>query len=255
MRRRFLYYLPGSGGCSEKMLQSLGLYDRFIAPGAQLGPWVVRAWEGGPDGGQGCLVAAGNRVPEYISDAQVWENAGAYWVGIEDLKAPPGPADLRNPVGMEGRAIALGDGGMWSVPLIWKWNPRTCEHDVAVPQRLQRKIIDGRPKMSLEVVPAYRPLTAIAGEVWNSYCMGTPLTVDQVFENATALLGVNYRLGLAEVNLLGLLTVESAQKALSAAIDMESIERQASESMAAGLIDQPQVADDDEIASAGGHRG
>lgn len=237
------------------MLQRLGLYDRFAGAGGKLGAWVSRVWEGGPDKLNGCLVAGGNRPPEFISDArQVWEEVptphGSYWIGLENAQTPPGPQDLVNPVNIDGHFVRLGDGNDWRIPLIWRWDAKDCTHVIALPRKLTRRIVEGRVVMSMEVISGYEPLVAIAARVWDSYINQTPISLNQLFDDAAMLLGMNYRIGAAELSLLGLVDEQLVQKILSAAIDLPMIVKQCEENLAAGLLKCEQVPDRDEMALA-----
>lgn len=235
------------------MLQRLGLYDRFTGAGGKLDAWVSRAWEGGPDKLNGCLVAGGNRPPDFFPDArQVWEEVptpgGTYWIGLENAQTPPGPQDLTNAVNVDGHFVRLGDGNDWRIPLVWRWDKENCLHAIALPRKLTRRIVEGRTVMSMDVIAGYEPLVAIAARIWDSYINGSPISLNQLFEDAALLLSVNYRIGVAELSLLGLVDEQLAQKIVSAAIDMPMIVNQCEENLAAGLLKCEQVPDRDEMA-------
>jgi len=252
---RFLYFLPGLSGCSEKMLQSLGLYDRFVGAGGRLGAWVMREIERGPENRDGCMVAAGQRPPEFNAAVQTWmrvdvpgKKPDVYFIGIENNAAPPGPDDLNTPFQIDGYGTRLGDGRVWYVPRVLRWDTEKCEHQSALPQALIRRIVDGRPRVLREIQPAYKLLDEIGRRTWESYLSGVAVPYEQVFHDVTALLSANYRIGVDEISLLGLLDDESLQEVLSLAIDMPAIRAQGEDLQARGLLRADCPADRDEMA-------
>lgn len=257
MLARLLYFIPGVNGCSEVMLQALGLHDRFIGPGGRLAAWVAREWESGPEGLNGCLVASGsNRTPEYAPETQTWlrvecpgKKPGFYFVGTESNQNRPGPDDLSYPMMIDGYLVRLGDGHFWYVPLVLKWNQTNCEHTSALPQQLVRRMVDGRPRLVKETQRVYQHLQEIGERAWNSFLNSTPVPVDQVFADVTALLAANYRIGADVVDLLGLLNEEVVHAVLASAIDMPSLQAQAEEFREQGIIPGYQRDDSDEMAS------
>ncbi len=257
MRHRFLYFLPGVGGCSEQMLLKLGLYDRFIGPNGTLGGWVRRACDSGPGGKGGCLISGGQRPPDFFADArQTWVESArpdgtVVWIGIENAQTPPGPDDLILPTNIQGPFVTLGDGNLWRVPMVKRWDGEAFEHVLSLPQKIAVRIEGGKRRITHEVIPAFQPLLAIGERVWDSFLNGTPMPLDGVFEDAVTLLAANYRLGAEEVSLLGLLDPESAQEVLRAAVDIRALQEQAHEMAGSNLMDCEQKPDVDAMDPKG----
>lgn len=237
MRKRFIYYLPRPG-CSEKALQDLGIYDRFLE-GTELGPWVVRQWEKGPDGKSGCLVASGERPPEYDANKQTWINCDGYWIGTEGSAALPGPRDLARPSQIDGYEVLLGDGNHWLIPVVWRWNVVKLEHEDALPVSWKPSFQNGKPKYQPEVISFYKPHVSIAEKVWQSFIDHKSIPMEEACDDFTKILAINYKLGPGEVGLLGLLN-DTLELVLSTIVDMPAIQKHAEFGINQNIIDGDQ---------------
>ena len=257
MRHRFLYFIPGVPGCSEQLLLKAGLYDRFVGADNKLAGWIVREEPHGPNGQSGCIVASGQRPPEYSDDVrQKWIEVlnincpVRYWVGIENVATPPGPEDLMLPFNIRGHFVKLGDENRWRIPMVWSWNLNQIRHELALPQKMSVHIEDSKKVLKREVMAVYRPLIQIAERVWDSFTNETPISSEQVFLDCVVLLAANYRVGLEEISLLGLFDEESLQEILKASIDYPTLSAQAAEMAASGLLQCEQKPDLDEMSAS-----
>ena len=79
-------------------------------------------------------------------------------------------------------------------------------------------------------------LDRMATEIFERFASNDPTPWDQAFETAAALLAANYRVGEAEVGLLGLLDRESTKMVLGAAIDLGTLDAAAAIEAQRGLV-------------------
>ena len=237
--KRFLYYLPGVPGCNTRMLADRGLLSRFTGLGGDCVEHCITACDG--PAGTGCIVALGARAGEFKPDTQTWENSGQFWVGIENNDLRPGPCDLVREVGLSGYELVLGDGQIWRVPLLRRWNPERCEHVSALPKSMRP--VSG--KIREVVTPQYRKQDEIAGQIWDSFLKEEAISLDELFNRASALLAMNYRLRSEEAALLGLFDSDTALRVLLHAIDIPSIEAHRERISADGLeAHEPTIEDE-----------
>lgn len=237
MLRRFLYFLPGLGGINPKMLSDRGLVSRFPAEYGVTGS-IDGPFADGEICRGGCLVAASNRPARYEPDRQQWMRLanGAAWVGIEDTELPPGPADLERAVGVAGYSLTLADGNDWRIPLIRRWDPNTLAHVATLPSAIAGELVNGKHKFVSAVKPQYAALDAKAESIYAGFLDKHTISIDQLMHDASELLALNYRVGVEEVALLGLLTEPLALKLLGLAIDTPGL-RACGEAIAqSGLI-------------------
>lgn len=232
--RRFLYYIPGMPGVSPRVLANLGLLDRFTATGGAGGSLIehcVTAVNDGPRGA-GCIVAVGTQPPAVSPDSQ-WAAAESFHVCVEDLL--PRPQDLERELGIAGPDITLADGQAWRVPLIRRWDPPRLEHASNLPKTLRPTFADGKTTFSARVKPEFASIDALADRIFKAFSEETTMPLDQACADAVELLAVNYRLGIQEAGLLGILDEETTVRVLSLSIDYESIQAQANEWSVEGL--------------------
>lgn len=224
--RRFLYYLPEISGAAPKTLANLGLLDRFTATGANLIEHCVTAVNEGP-AGHGCIVCVGTNPPA-VSPETKWAAAGKFWVAVEDL--PPRPADLERELGITGPELTLADGQAWRVPIIRRWNRATAQHISNLPTAL-KPIFDpqGKATMRREVKEEYQSVDELADRLFHDFYNQTTMPLDQAAADAMQLLSINYRIGLPEAGLLGLLNEENVVQILGTSIDYAEIQAQAHE--------------------------
>ncbi len=235
MRNRFLYFLPGMSGVNVQTLARLGLLSRFTLPGGTCTAYGITECLNGPKG-SGCLVALGARPASYNPATQTWLESDGFWVGIEDKAFAPGPQDLIREVGFSGLDMVLADGQTWKVPVLRRWNPKECQHVSALPQTMQpRRGADGKMRVELAVSSEYKALDDLAEWIWASYCNQVTLPLDDLLVKCTQLLSANYRLGIEEIGLLGLLDQGTALDVLGAAVDLAGVKQHASDCLRYGL--------------------
>jgi hypothetical protein len=138
---------------------------------------------------------------------------------------PPAPADLERDTGLAGYPITLGDGNSWRVPLLRRWDNHSLTHVCALPQSIQRRPMGGKGSFVPTVRPEFAELHAIADSIFERFLANATISTDELFTRVAELLAVNYRVGPEEVELLGLLTPESALGCLQLAIDAPGMRR------------------------------
>lgn len=228
--RRFLYFLPGLPGANAGMLAERGLLNRFTSSGSSLLEHCITACPEGPAGG-GCIVALGQRPAAYEPGSQRWIEGEKCWVGIED--APPRPDDLVREVIISGAPMQLGDGEFWTAPIIRRWNGAWFVPNV--PQAMGKVTKDGRTGVEFRIRPEYAGVDEIAGRMFELFLAGSAVSIDQLLQDASELLAVNYRIGPEEASLLGLFDEKNAVAVISQSFDRATIEREAAERSIAGL--------------------
>lgn len=235
----FLYYLPGrSAGISLDEASSAGLAYALDGPISTVG---VR---GGPDGGDGVLLALASAMPpeqlHYQADVQTWRKAPlavsqSVWVGV--YAAKPQAADLARPKQLAGHEVLLADDRTWLVPVARGWTEEDGElrwyH--ALPQ--QSMLGDDGRWQSGSVLPRFAPLWNLAmrfDDVRRQAILGAgdegrgagdamvkvAFDFSGLHEAAVEALQYNYRIGPAEADLLGLLTLDVSREILEAVIDL-----------------------------------
>jgi len=192
--RRFLYYVPGARSMAEVDLEARGL-DYAIDRARVASRHLAR----GPDGGPGLLLAAGG--PERLDhdpDAQAWQPVpGATFMAGVWTDERPGPADLVRPRVYGMWSVELADGQRWTVP-----TARMYPEGTLLPQT---RTYLGDGKIRRDPKPEFLPLYLAADEVLEAWKGAGELPEARVQEIAVMALAVNYRVGHAEVNLLGLI--------------------------------------------------
>lgn len=228
--RRFLYYLPGASAITPAILSKLQLRDRFSDGGNLIANCAIPIEEG-PDGKSGLVLAAGMQPPTYAPDRQTWiESENGVWVAIEDPEAAPGPNDLQRIKQLPGYPATLGE-SEWTVPLLLRWDPTTTQQISTLPQKLMPVRDGGNYRWEKRVHPQHAPLDLLARRLWESFCedfdKGKVITMDAACADVAQLLNINYRIGAAEIGLLGLLDESSAAQVLGFAIDTPGWQKQA----------------------------
>lgn len=214
------------------MLAAAGLLDRFTSPGGAMLEHDCTAVSDGP-GGSGCIVSPGNEPPGRVH----WEEGRGYWVGVEDL--PVRPQDLQRQVMIDGDGLLLADGCEWRVPRIRRWDRSTLAFVPAVPTSLgvSRGVCQRR------VQPAYQAISQAAERIFQTIfdaaSTGGDAHLAGAFADAVAFLNVNYRIGLEEASIIGLLDDHTIQCVLLSAIDWYSFVDHARELSEDGLMAAP----------------
>lgn len=227
-----LYFLEGAQRPADVRDDSLGLRyafdatDRFATQFVAVGP--VEGAAGGllfaqVDPTDPAAMAAFKLQP----DSQTWarmadcggpDNGARIWFGF-DAADPPGPEDLARPEPVGGYFIPLADGRPWLVP-----TARLFPEGTELPESLA---IGPEGKLIRRPLPAFRELCRDADRVWAAAVgqaegdADAPGIDDDVdgFRIAAAAMAVNYRVSLAEVSALGLLTTANLPRVLQAFVD------------------------------------
>jgi len=249
--RRFLYFLPGVPGANKQMLQDRGLLNRFTTHGGTLIEHAVTQVLSGPDGGGGCIVAAGGYPPVCEPGKQLWMQGEKFWAGVETLA--PGPDDLIRDIVMAGYEIVLGDNNLWRVPLIRRWDVDQGGHVSALPKSVRNVVgADGSNMGALAINPNYVHLDKIADRVWLNFIENRTVPMGEALAICAALLGVGYRLGAEEIGLLGLVDEELMVKLAGLCLDAPVIEAQVAKRSYEGLQASDIVIEDEESPSVSG---
>jgi hypothetical protein len=183
--------------------------------------------EPGPGGAPGVFIAphppAGGKGSEatcgYDPKAQDWLRIAGEpsetWVGFWRASRPT-PADLVRPRTTLGRATRLGDGADWMAPILHA--PQFAWHH-SLPQQL-RMNADGEPELARE--SAYDAICATAATIWEAAAEGreAPLSELDAALFAAGVLAINYRVGLWELSLLGLIDTQSQRAIADQAIGL-----------------------------------
>ena len=236
----FLYYIPGGkAGLSLDEARSAGLAYALDGPISTVG---VR---GGPDGGDGVLVALAKSVPaEELRyrpeqpDVQTWRKIPGCecWVGLSVLSPLPSPLSLARDRQLAGHEVLLGDDRLWLVPVARGWIEQDGE--LRWYQNLpQRSVLadDGRWSEG-DVLPRYAPLWDLAMRFEDARRAAVTMAAaetpaggdavrlqfdfDGLHDAAVRVLQENYRIAPAEAALLGLLTADISREILEALIDL-----------------------------------
>lgn len=235
-----MYFLPGlqrqqlcpGGKLVQSFVRDRGLAEVFrdVTTEDQV---ALSNLSAGPGGKPGCLVvvlptdASRRFCCAYAEADQRWHQANdGLWVGIEK-KEPPQPEDLQRPKLHAGYEIDLADGGSWLVPVIRR--PQgVCERAGIRATELPRNLRwDAEGVLQETLKPSYRLYWDAAGEVADHFFDGDginpnpiDMTEDWAMRQALLFLSLNYRVWMAEQNMLGFLDSENFATVLGIAIDM-----------------------------------
>jgi len=199
----FLYYLPGLpfGDCTLDRLResplSVPLRDCLESSSAFGRTLAIRAVHAnGPDGMSGTLVCAGARDSQPVGmypARQKWEQWGAVWIG-RDTEDPPQPIDLQRPQMLSGYERELG-GIVWTVPVVRRGGMRP-----ALPQSMARTPAG---EFELRLRDEWREPWEQSGKIWDQIVDPKPCPFAEVFDLCCSMLSLNYRVGPAELSILG----------------------------------------------------
>lgn len=247
----FLYFVPGAlnMGEAKAALEKAGAPHAVETVGRS-GPMfnqisIPAAESAGGPAGSGYIVGR-EGFHLYNKKTQEWHRAPVlvegydgpgYWVGFE-RDAPPGPEELARQKQLAGHWVELADGKRWLAPVARL--PIGEEGVPALPRVV--KLGADRAK-TMTVVASHRWLWDEACAFWDEWAAvcdeaapqreeftwvarsteGRIVTrIDSCFDLACRALAVNYRLGPAEVSVLGLVTSENAADVPLALVDWPS---------------------------------
>lgn len=212
----FFYYLPGiePPHVTRKLLESRGIGDALsdcLRSDADFSRIITNRILRFSDGSDGTLLFADpvdgsvERVGFYPKE-QTWVYvASSYWLGF-NKEHPPTPEHLRRPTVQDGYEETLGDGKVWTCPII-----RQAYIRPMLPQRYG--LHNG--EFTAEVLPEY-------AELWEKsadWFAGT-MTMGELFEACRLCLSLNYRVSDEEITALDLLNDDSMGLIINAALDL-----------------------------------
>ena len=231
----FVYYFPKCRLANAAVVKARGLLD-------VLGTTKIESREvhAGPDKGSGCVVArhGNNGSVQYSPESQTWVGVhdADYWIGF-DTDTPPSPNDLARDSIISGHFVTLEDGNSWLVPAA-----RIFPDGSALPQRL---MLGPNGELVSTVLPRFAAISRDAERVWESLRAGLvspsdgksssekddlkstedvePLLVTEAWTIAIAALGINYRVGQAEISALGVITTANLKHILEAFVDLPTL--------------------------------
>jgi hypothetical protein len=225
----FLYFLPGKKTVRIADLNEAGLGYAFEKPSV-----ASRETLEGPGGLAGAVAASekdmGDARIGYFPEEQTWRKIPGLeaWVGFY-TKIPPGPGDLERADALRGHLVRLGDGREWTAPVARGWS----DSDPA-------RWYNALPSVSTlddqgnwtpgGTSPRYKALWALAESWWDAFCAAQAdgaaaqeshavLAFEGIHNAALYALAANYRLGKAEVALLGLFDDANTVAIMHALID------------------------------------
>ncbi len=260
----FLYFLPGEAAVNEAVLEKYGLSDRFrsgyewrgCTPAEKDGQLCVPGTNGAVDI-EGTLVGLGTASDvRFRASDQIWERVEEPGRPVWHLgyyrESPPKEADLQRAFLLDGYSIELGNGERWSLPPV-----RRHPEGTGLPSRLKLKADGG---VEQELMDEYRALFDEVSDYAETYYGGLlkaetgeageppdfPLAV------AYKLIAVNYRVGRAEINALGLVTSENLPMNAWVAIDLPAFYRVAGDEQSVSEAEKKGASSDSPVLSAGG---
>lgn len=225
------YFFPAVQKATAETFRAAGLAH---ALDGELGIASRQVFDRGPDGGPGCVAALAGSDDGlgYHGDRQRWRKIPASpspaWVGVPS-EPPTLPEQLARRRLVPGHAVELADGRPWIVPIARRWDDGEGGWYRALPAR--SRLDENGQWQSGDVLETYRDLwetasawdESLANAVQKKTADGrVSARFDFPGLHAAALkvLAVNYRLGPAEADLLGLLTENHCIEILHAAIDV-----------------------------------
>jgi len=220
----YLYYVPGAG--HDVDYHAAGLDYAFDDRSPTRCP-VTR----GPDGAAGVVVSCDEPMRvRYVPAEQTWGPVPGTeaWVGYW-RDAPPGPGDLERARMLVGHRHRLGDGQEWIIPLargVLVSGDELLGSLSVIP--CTRKLDAGGSWVNGDPLPQYREFGAIAARWFDAVVAandaGGPVQYDYDEEDdAAAVLGVNYRIGRAEISLRGLFATYTAREVLYLIMDSPTL--------------------------------
>lgn len=156
------------------------------------------------------------KIPEKFTTRELWIG---WW---NDDR--PGVSDLVRKNQLPGRMVELLNGERWQVPILRKWEYEDrLQFSTTLPT-----IIDFNDVGELvigDVAPQYKQVWDLSLRVAQRVVFGdASVEFDEVIALAGPLLGLNYRVSIIEVVMLGLISTQEAQTIVRAALDLDTFE-------------------------------
>ena len=228
-----LYYLPAVHQVTRERIEAAGLGYAFEARPVSVP--VVR----GPLEGSGGVILCDPKAPHaerlgYYCDEQTWRKVpgakshtehGHVCVGMWN-DARPNVETLARQSLLPGTQLELADGRTWLAPRAIQWADSEPPYPI---QTLPRSlgVSDDGEWVQGEILPRFARLWEIA-EAWHALLaarvdpeggVAVEIEVNDLYDWAAECLTANYRIGKAEIDMLGLFTHAHAQRILSCLLD------------------------------------
>lgn len=227
-----LYYIPKqTPAITPKMVDELGL--AYAMAGVMYS--AAGVVQGGPDDDCGVILVDPKTVPKfgYYPNEQTWRKipGSDVWVGMI-TDSLPSPADLvRNQV-LPGHLVKLADGQEWLMPVARGQREEDDELRWSMSLPTAPTTVDENGKwVRGDVADAYRPLWETAMRFWDAWFIAEKtkgsdkaiMLFDNLNDAALLALATNYRVGMAEVSLLGLFDSDCVVEILKVLIDWPTL--------------------------------
>jgi len=215
MSGQFQYFVaPKVAGKPTVSLEECGEFGLSYAFDAEHKPISCGCTHGPrPDGAAGIVLCASSDRIGYYPERQKWramQGNPDVWVGME-LQHVPTPEDIARKRQADGEVIKGRNGSQWLIPRARQWD----DFDGALLYRLTLPaaidIDDSGEMVRGEVLAEYRELWRLA----SAYSDGEEVAIADLL---TAAIGANYRAGITELILLGL--VDTSQSFFKSALDV-----------------------------------
>lgn len=233
----FLYYVPNIDGAklSREWLRKSPLCEVLRDCWERNTGWsLVNMCDcnNGPDGLRGVVFSFGSadqQVTKYDPAHQRWVDCGTHWLGIDE-RFPPHPSSLQRRRIIPGEEHELNDGNVWILPIVSQPSdtPNLRPWRVALPTiETLASLKSGAPKF----VEHYQAIWDLTAKIINWQLLGLPVaetpaeSVLFLYEAACTLLGLNYRIGPHEADMLELFQEEDRARVLYVAIDMATVDQ------------------------------
>lgn len=203
-----------------RQIEALGIAEQF---GTNRNGLNINGVAGGPGGLRGVIISR-EPVPATYAPDQKWEEHPLQLASEEcpepktvwiHLFSDPGPIHLQRDEIIDGHGIRLGDGNVWTVPVL-----RSAEGIIQLPKRLR---LGKGGQLVGAVAPKYVALWEEAQVVWNLLTSGEGVPFGKLWPFACRVLGLNYRVGQPEVSAMGLIDSDNIVKVAEAALDVPSM--------------------------------
>jgi len=229
----FLYYLPGKAKGSvtradlaANPILSAPLFEFIHSP--RLFNTKLHQNEimnRGPDNGSGCLLHAQpqvecGQIPGYYPDRQKWQKFGDVWIGWEPGMLP-GPESLRRATQITGYEVELGDGRIWNAPVVKPFHEAERTLGCNLPMIIG---VDETMSHTAAIVNRFRWAWDLSGKIADRVFNGATDTRFGSFDDAVAMLSLNYRVGTAEATILELFDDDTVSEVLLSAVDNRTVQ-------------------------------
>lgn len=187
----------------------------------------------GPSGGSGQLLFDPSwhthlSKTRHEPERQKWRKipGTGLWVGMY-IEHKPAPSELIRKQPLEGHGVELADDQTWTVPICRQFNVDAEQFHISLPCKME--LDDDGNWGRGDVVERYQHLADVADR-WFEFFMAQAggqatetVTIDDTAHWCVTVLQANYRIGAAELDLLGALTDETRQEVLGATIDVPTV--------------------------------